>query len=174
MLQKGWNRPMSKYETKDSGQRKRYESGMQRDTDENKPRFDLIFADGVPYEDQLLTRFAALMARGAVKYEAKNWQKASGQEELDRFRSSALRHMVQWFCGEDDEDHAAAVCFNLMGAAYVEAKIRESVQPAGHKPEDLDSFRQELLSKHESLREANRRAREFVQSRMQAHFDRRD
>jgi hypothetical protein len=87
---------------------------MVRDTSEGKARFDLIRAAGVPYKHQMITRFAELMARGAVKYNSRNWEKANSQDELDRFKESALRHCEQWFCGETDEDHAAAVFFNIM------------------------------------------------------------
>lgn len=109
--------------TKDSGQRAEFDSGMVRDVNDGKPRFSLCLADGVPYEEQLLTRWAALMERGRIKYGLKNWQHADSQEELERFQDSALRHMMQWICGEDDEDHCAAVCFNLMGAEYVKRKL---------------------------------------------------
>jgi dATP/dGTP diphosphohydrolase, N-terminal len=108
------------FTTKDSGVREEYASGMRRDTQEGKPRFALLLPEGVPYEAQFLTRVAGLMERGAVKYGERNWEKASGEEESARFRESALRHMMQWLCGEDDEDHAAAVVFNLL--AYESAK----------------------------------------------------
>lgn len=100
--------------TKDSGVRSSYKSGMVRDTNAGKARFDLLVPVDVPYSQQLLTRFANLMSRGAEKYSARNWEKASGEEEVTRFRESAFRHFMQWFCGELDEDHAAAVLFNLM------------------------------------------------------------
>jgi hypothetical protein len=101
------------FETKDSGKRAEFDSGMVRDTSEGKARFDLCLAKGVPYKEQMLTRFAELMQRGSIKYSARNWEQAESQEELDRFKESALRHMMQWFCGEVDEDHAAAVLFNI-------------------------------------------------------------
>ena len=112
------------YETKDSGQRAHFDSGMQRDIEEGKARFDLLLPKGVPYAEQLLTRFADLLARGAVKYDVRNWEKANSQAELDRMRSSAFRHFMQWICGETDEDHAAAVMFNLLAAETTAAKIR--------------------------------------------------
>lgn len=105
---------VTKFITRDSGTRAEFASGMVRDTQTGKPRWDLIVPEGVPYEAQLLTRFAALMARGAEKYSARNWEQANSQEELDRMKASAFRHFMQWFCGEQDEDHAAAVLFNLM------------------------------------------------------------
>lgn len=104
------------YETKDSGERKQFSSGMVRDTSRGKERFDLLWPLDVPYQYQLITRAAALMARGAEKYEERNWEQANSQEELDRAMESAFRHFMQWFAGMRDEDHAAAVVFNLMAA----------------------------------------------------------
>ena len=114
---------MAEFETKDSGVRSTYDSGMVRDTNNGKARFDLIHPQGVPYKEQILTRFAELMSRGAVKYNARNWEKASGQEEMDRFKESALRHCEQWYCGETDEDHAVAVFFNIMAYEATKYKI---------------------------------------------------
>jgi hypothetical protein len=306
---------MTAYETKDSGARAEFDSGMKRDTEDGKARFDLLLAEGVPYEAQLLTRFAELMARGAVKYSVpraigmselvgccscerqaatlqslttlrdsaeaamrqtfadvmqalpsdsaptgergapsmpresrpaslptaraagvsehsmpstadglsldslqrmatdyllrtgiavpsaststaredltptmttppallegfyvhvvtralgssatrlmafgehsstcsthrlrpsldgpllsndRNWEKASGPDELERFRSSALRHLQQWAAGEDDEDHAAAVMFNLLGHESTLYKISVSRRSASTLPD---------------------------------------
>ena len=114
------------WETLDSGQRQVYETGMRRDLQDGKPRFDLIMAKDLPYEEQLLTRWAGLMERGAVKYGIRNWELASTEKELARFRESAMRHMVQYLCGEDDEDHAAAVLFNLNAIELVKWKMRNA------------------------------------------------
>lgn len=111
------------YETKDSGARENYDSGMVRDTEEGKARFDLLWPKGVPYAQQMLTRFAELMARGAKKYGDRNWELANGQEELDRYHSSAERHLHQWTNGERDEDHAAAVMFNVLAGETVRFKM---------------------------------------------------
>lgn len=107
------------YETKDSGVRESYSTGMVRDTQEGKPDFALIVPDGIDFEDQMLTRWAALMTRGAVKYGKRNWEKAKTWKEYQRFRASAFRHFMQWFSNEHDEDHAAAVFFNITAAEYV-------------------------------------------------------
>lgn len=112
------------YITKDSGKREEFTSGMKRDTQDGKPRFDLLFPVGVPYSDQFLTRVAALLTRGVEKYSERNWEKAAGMEELNRFKSSAHRHLIQYFTGETDEDHMAAVVFNLMGVHLVEWKMK--------------------------------------------------
>lgn len=100
--------------TKDSGKREEYASGMRRDTQDGKARHDLLYAEGVPYKGQFLTRVAELLDRGAEKYGARNWEKATGDDEMARFKASAARHLAQWMAGDIDEDHAAAVVFNLM------------------------------------------------------------
>ena len=112
-----------RFVTKDSGQRATFDSGMQRDTQEGKPRFDLLFPEGVAYEDQFITRIASLMGRGAEKYDDRNWEKANSREELERMKSSAIRHFIQWVCGERDEDHAAATVFNLLAYETTASKI---------------------------------------------------
>ncbi len=110
------------FETKDSGERATFASGMVRDTTAGKTDFTLAL-DG-----PLFKRYAELMSRGAVKYAKRNWMKAAGEEELARFRESALRHFLQWYWGATDEDHAAAVVFNLNGAEYVKGKLSPEVE----------------------------------------------
>lgn len=100
---------------KDSGDRQEYEGGFIREPNGGRPRFELILPDGIPFEHQLLTRWAEHMAKGAEKYADRNWEKATGKEALDRFKESAFRHFMQWYLGEDDEDHAASVLFNING-----------------------------------------------------------
>lgn len=115
-----------KFITKDSGKRKVFGSGMQRDTGEGKPRFDLIIPKGQKYENSLLYRWAMLMARGALKYDERNWEKAEGREEAERFKASAFRHFMAWFHNERDEDHAAAILFNINGFEFVREKALKS------------------------------------------------
>lgn len=63
------------------------------------------------------------MQRGAEKYGERNWENAKTWEELDRFEASAFRHFIQWIDGERDEDHAAAVIFNIAAAEYVKERL---------------------------------------------------
>lgn len=114
-----------KFVTKDSGERQQFDSGMQRDTQDGKARFDLLFPLDVPYDAQFLTRVAELLARGAEKYDSRNWEQAAGTEEMERFKASAFRHFVQWMAGDEDEDHAAAVVFNLLGFETTKWKLDE-------------------------------------------------
>lgn len=108
------------FTTKDSGQRLVFDSGMQRDVSTNKIDYSLTL-DG-----PLFLRWAALLDRGARKYDKRNWMKATGEEELVRFKESAMRHFIQWFYGDTDEDHAAAVLFNINGAEYVKEKMENA------------------------------------------------
>jgi len=43
-------------------------------------------------------------------------------EEYEDFRASAFRHFIKWMKGQTDEDHAAAVFFNIQGAEYVKGR----------------------------------------------------
>lgn len=113
----------SNFTTKDSGKRAELGNGAVRDTEQGKPRFDLLLPRDLSYKEQMLTRWAELMARGAEKYDARNWEKFQTQEALDRAKSSAMRHFMQWMTNEADEDHAAAVYFNIMAAEYIKRKM---------------------------------------------------
>lgn len=107
---------MEEFTTKDSGQREQFSTGMVRDVQKGKPRFDLTWKP-------LYWRWAELMGRGAEKYGENNWMKAATTEEMNRFKASAERHLQQYLRGDTDEDHAAAVIFNLAGAEYVREQL---------------------------------------------------
>jgi len=102
---------------KDSGKRHQFESGMVRDITDDKIDY-LLTRDGPMYQ-----RWADHLTVGAKKYTKRNWMQASGQPEFDRFRESAVRHFEQWLRGDTDEDHAAAVFFNINGAEYTKGKL---------------------------------------------------
>ena len=103
--------------TKDSGERVEFSTGMKRDVQKGKARFDLCWKP-------LLWRWAELMGRGADKYGENNWMKAQTEEELIRFKASAERHLQQLLRGDTDEDHAAAVVFNIAGIEYTKERIK--------------------------------------------------
>lgn len=110
------------FEIKQGGERKTFETGMQRDVDENKIMWSLV------YDGPMLTRYATHLTGGARKYSARNWMKAATAEEMERFRESAARHFAQWMAGDRDEDHMAAVVFNMNGMEYVRERLQ---RPAG-------------------------------------------
>lgn len=55
----------------------------------------------------------------------RNWESAELPEEYERFKESALRHLVQLLSNENDEDHAAAVVFNMLGIMMMEWKLND-------------------------------------------------
>jgi hypothetical protein len=109
------------YKVKDSGERMTFDSGMTRDTAPGKIDYWRVFV-GPMFE-----RLAVHVTKGAVKYPdvapgVPNWTLAAGDAESERFRQAAARHFYQWMRGDTDEDHAAAVIFNINGYEYVEEK----------------------------------------------------
>ena len=108
---------MKEFEIKDSGARQSFSGGMVRDITEGKTDFSLVL-DGPMFD-----RWAIHLTKGAVKYAKRNWMLAEGAIEQERFKESALRHFLQWYRGETDEDHAAAVFFNINGYEYVTNRI---------------------------------------------------
>jgi len=109
---------------KDSGKRQTFAGGMVRDTQDNKIDFTRNL-DGPMFD-----RWAEHLTKGEIKYPdvtpgVPNWTFAVEEAEFIRFKKSAFRHFIQWFRGDIDEDHAAAVFFNINGAEYVKAKLQK-------------------------------------------------
>lgn len=133
---------MSDFVVKDSGERARFAGGMVRDTTTGKTDWWRV------YIGPMLERWAVHLTKGNVKYPdtkpgVPNWTLAAGEEEYERFRQSAARHFAQWFNGDRDEDHAAAVFFNINGAEYVRERlagaISESQPTEGVQPPQSES-----------------------------------
>ena len=94
------------YKVKTHNKIKIHKGGFLKEDVSDKPRYDLI-----PYEN--LKRLAQHYANGAKKYEENNWKKAD-IKDINRFKESAWRHLVQWSEGLQDEDHASACIWNIM------------------------------------------------------------
>lgn len=103
---------MADFVTKDSGERARFETGAQRDTASGKGRYDLLPVNAIH-------RLAQLYERGAVKYDARNWEKGI---PVSRMFDSALRHVFQALSGDQSEDHLAGAVFNLIGIMEYEER----------------------------------------------------
>ncbi len=108
------------YITKDSGKHAVYESGMKRDTAEGKGAYELI-------SPIALRRLAQLLERGAVKYEARNWEKGS---PMSRLMQSTIRHLFQYLEGARDEDHLAAGMWGCMAMIHHEDQINKGNFPS--------------------------------------------
>lgn len=115
---------MSEFQVKDSGERQQYDSGMVRDVEEGKTDYSNVL------HGPMFDRWAEHLTKAKAKYPdvapgVPNWTLAEGPAELARYRRSAFRHLVKWLKGEVDEDHAAAVFFNINGAEYVKGRLSE-------------------------------------------------
>ena len=100
----------SKFELKDSGHRRKFKSGAVRDRAKGKGRYDLI----TPFA---LVRLADIYEKGAEKYDDRNWEKGM---PFTVFIDSALRHIVQYLMGYDDEDHLGQAAWNLFAVMHLE------------------------------------------------------
>jgi hypothetical protein len=98
------------YELQDGGKREEFNSGAVREPEGEKPRYDLI--PPLP-----LQRLAVNMTKGAKKYGDNNWTKGM---PTSRMLSSAMRHLEQARMGMTDEDHLAAVVFNVFAIMHFE------------------------------------------------------
>lgn len=102
---------MNNIKQKDPSNR-HFETGAQRDIATGKLRMSLI-----PHQE--LKRVMKRYLDGAEKYGENNWMKGM---PLSVFYDSAHRHLDAWWSGRDDEDHAAAVIWNMLCAMWQESQ----------------------------------------------------
>lgn len=91
---------------KDSGERTQFESGAVRDMHEGKGRMDLLPMSAI-------IELSKHCEEGAKKYGEHNVDKGIPQHS---FCDSAMRHIVKYMRGDDDENHLRAAAWNLMWA----------------------------------------------------------
>lgn len=87
----------------------------------------LIDVIWIETDDTLIDRCGTWMAKGAIRYADRNWERGL---PVSRYLSSLLRHLVKWERDEADEDHAAAIVFNVMGIIFTRDMVKKGVLPA--------------------------------------------
>ena len=107
----------------DSGKRVTYASGSLRDPEEGKIRWSRITFG------PMMRRWAQHLTTAMAKYPdpvpgVPNFTLIKTAEELARYKESAFRHFMDWFEGKENEDHAAAVFFNINGVEIIKDKWR--------------------------------------------------
>ena len=110
---------------KDSGKRQDFSTGSKRDTDEGKgqpSRISTLF----------LRKLSVHTQAGLQKYGDRNWEKG---QPLSRYIDSMQRHLWKIQEGQTDEDHVAALSWNVM--AFTHTKIMIDM---GGLPKDLDDL----------------------------------
>lgn len=108
---------MSDYITKDSGERRKFNTGAQRDVVDGKGRYDLI-------SPIMIERLAKLLQRGAEKYNDRNWEKGM---PLSVYMDSGMRHLFKFLEGHRDEDHLIAAIWNLQALLHIEEMVKRGV-----------------------------------------------
>lgn len=111
---------------KDSGAREAVgDGGMVRDSEEGKVDYTNLHV----WFEPMGSRYAAHMTKGRSKYPdpepgVPNWSLAPPtQEGIERFKRSLARHYVAYMRGDTDEDHAAAMLFNINGIEHIKEKM---------------------------------------------------
>jgi len=110
---------------KDSGKRQEFETGSRRDTQTGKGCPDLV-------PTYPLRRLAKHYENGAVKYGRWNWKLG---QPLSRYIASLQRHLWAVEEGLNDEDHEAAVVWNMI--SFMETK---RMIEAGELPKELNDM----------------------------------
>ena len=113
---------------KDSGTRREFESGAVRDVQEGKGRLDLLPACAI-------LRVARHFEAGAKKYDDRNWEKGI---PVHSFIDSALRHLMKYLDGQDDEDHLCAAAWNCLCAMWTEEKHPELQDIPARRKQDSE------------------------------------
>ncbi len=118
----------------DSGHRVEYGRGARRESAPGKGRFDLI-------SPIAMTKLAKLLEQGALKYEARNWEKGL---PLHTFVDSGMRHLMMLMMAEDEsrEDHAVAALWNMMALVHTREMIDRGLLPAELDDLGRESYRQ--------------------------------
>lgn len=122
----------------DSGERREFDTGAVRDMSEGKGLMVVMPAAA-------LLRLSKHYEHGAQKYGKWNYNKGI---PVDSFIDSALRHIMKYLDGWDDEDHLAAAAFNILGAMEMEAHkpemqdipAREGTRPFNYRMEPDEEF----------------------------------
>ena len=121
---------MNYNQVQDSGNRRTFSTGAVRDMLQGKGRFDLI-------PPTMLKRLAKHYENGAVKYNDRNWEQGI---PISSLIDSAFRHLICYMQGGQEEDHLAAVIWNISAIIHFE-----------EQPDNLDLFNlpwQEEAKKH--------------------------
>lgn len=121
-----------KQELKDGGTRKTYSTGAKKEDDsktDGKGAYHLL-------PPTAIRRVAEIWRKGAVKYDARNWEKGL---PLSRLLDSGLRHAFQYLEGMQDEDHLAQATWNFLALLHTEEMIKRGILP--EELDDLPSYK---------------------------------
>lgn len=122
----------------DSGERESFETGMMREPNMMRGRYDLISPIGLrrlfnvsggiqTISLYALEQLAIHYERGAEKYAPRNWEKGG---YICRYLNSAIRHLSKYICGSRDEDHLSAFVWNVFSIMHTEEMVAAGRLPS--------------------------------------------
>lgn len=114
---------------KDSGERREYTTGAQRDRGKGKGAPALV-------PNWVIWLVSRVYEDGAYKYSSRNWEKGM---PLSNYIDSAERHLAKLKAGMRDEPHATQVIWNLIGYIFTAWLIK-----AGKRPTELNDMPDQL------------------------------
>jgi hypothetical protein len=76
--------------------------------------------------NSVLRRLAVHYQNGAKKYAKNNWRKG---QPITRYYDSAMRHLAKAVDGLKDEDHLAALLWNLFGIVQMKIDVKRGLLP---------------------------------------------
>jgi len=79
-----------------------------------------------------MRRLAQHYENGSIKYDKNNWRKG---QPVSRYYDSTMRHLWKEIDELKDEDHAAAIFWNLLGIIQTKIDVKK-----GLLPKELDDF----------------------------------
>lgn len=153
---------MTNFVTKGGGEKERFATGAQRDTQDGKPLFHLIPIETLDLLQSLYSKVRLVVDRtnppvtslcpedetrrdlipdtflnrlgGLLKRGADKYGDDNWKKgiKLLRIYASAFRHSVLWYAGDTSEDHATAAAWNWMAIIDTEHRIAR-----GELPDDL-------------------------------------
>jgi hypothetical protein len=108
------------YITKDLGKKRtKFKTGATREIVAGKGRYDLI-------SPIAMRRLSKIYENGAIKYEARGWEKGLPFHSL---LDSAKRHLNQFQEGYTDEDHLGQCLWNVAALIHEQEMIERGLLP---------------------------------------------
>ena len=111
-----------KFIMRDSGKRRKFSTGAVRDRTEGKGWYHCIS----PFMEDRLAKWLEL---GGRKYGERNWERGM---PFSRFVDSAKRHLAKFAMGLGDEDHLAAIIFNIQAIIHFQELGRKDLDDMPH------------------------------------------
>lgn len=105
---------------KDSGDRRVFATGAQRDAERDKGCFHLL-------PSVALFLVAVIFEWGAKKYAPRNWEQGI---PISVFIDSGLRHVFKYLAGMRDEPHLSQACWNFLCALWTAVQVDKGRLPA--------------------------------------------